>query len=139
MPLKWRGRPVYYSAMLVPLLALTLLIPHTPEPCHVIHGRAVFYSGDGQLRIWHIGTHHEFRPDDLRTPENEDVSVSWEKVFDLLAAGGRRPEVFDQNALYADFLICPTEPFRKGAVQSAKVRHIYHPHILPRARDGEQN
>jgi len=45
------------------VLALILLMSPSlslAETCREIHGRAVFYSGDGQLRIWHIGTHHEF-------------------------------------------------------------------------------
>jgi hypothetical protein len=29
-----------------------------------IHGRANYYGGDGQLRIWRIGTHHEYQPDE---------------------------------------------------------------------------
>ena len=29
----------------------------TTESCRVIHGRERRYCGDGQLRIWHIGTH----------------------------------------------------------------------------------
>jgi hypothetical protein len=29
-----------------------------------IHGRAHAYGGDGQLRIWLIGAHHEYEPDE---------------------------------------------------------------------------
>lgn len=31
------------------------------QPCRVIHGRAIYYNGDGVLAIWHIGTHHTFQ------------------------------------------------------------------------------
>jgi hypothetical protein len=30
------------------------------QTCLEIHGRAISYSGDGFLEIWHIGTHHTF-------------------------------------------------------------------------------
>jgi len=92
------------------------------EPCVTIHGRAHFCSGDGQLRIWNIGTRHEFEPDD----SSED------RVLDWLIAGVKESErknytvpasVFD---LYGDFLTCPTEPLRKGAVQHAKVKGVTH-------------
>jgi len=55
---------------LATLLILTTPLAFAAEACQTIHGRAIYYSGDGQLRIWHIGTHHTFRPDDLRTPDN---------------------------------------------------------------------
>jgi hypothetical protein len=34
------------------------------ESCLTVHGRAHLSGGDGQLRIWHIGTHHEYEPDE---------------------------------------------------------------------------
>jgi hypothetical protein len=92
------------------------------EPCKVIHGRANFYGGDGQLRIWHIGTHHEYEPDES----------SWPQVIKWLEAGV--PESDRANSadpasgvyLYADFFICPTEPFKKGSVQRANVKSASH-------------
>lgn len=120
------------ARMLAPLLVLAMLVPESVEPCRVIPGRATYATGNGQFRIWHVGTDHTFRPDDLRTADNADFSPSWEKVFDLLAADGRQPEVFGHNQLFADFLICPTEPFRRGASQAAQVRRIYRPHVVYR-------
>jgi hypothetical protein len=96
------------------------------EPCRVLHGRARFYSGDSQLRIWEIGTHHEYRPDD----SSSDEVIGW------LEAGVPKSErtkyvtpasVVD---LYADFLVCPTEPFRKGSVQQAKLKSASHRHYV---------
>jgi hypothetical protein len=102
------------------------------EPCRLIHGRATYYTGDGQLRIWHVGTRHTFRPDELRTPDNADFSPSWDKVIYLLAAGEKEPEVFDHKELFADFTMCPTQRYREGASQPAQVRNIYHPHVVSR-------
>jgi hypothetical protein len=97
------------------------------ESCMTIHGRAHLYGGDGQLRIWHIGTHHEYEPDES----------SWSRVEGWLEAGVN-PSDRDKYAspasglhLFADFLICPTEPFMKGAVQRAKVKSAYHRHYVP--------
>jgi hypothetical protein len=92
------------------------------EPCLTIHGRARFYSGDGQLRIWHIGTHHEYEPDES----------SWDTVMGWLEAGVKKSERANYYIpasvvdLFADFEVCPTEPLRKGAVQHALVKSASH-------------
>jgi hypothetical protein len=92
------------------------------ESCPTIHGRAHLYGGDGQLRIWQIGTHHEYEPDDS----------SWERVRGWLDAGVTEAErsLYASPAstvdLYADFVICPTRPFRAGSVQKAKVKSATH-------------
>jgi len=104
------------------LLAIVVLPALASEPCTVIHGRAHFYEGDGQLRIWHIGTHHEYEPD----------SSSWDTVLAWLEAGVPASEKSHYASpasavdLFADFLICPTEPFRKGSVQHAQVKSASH-------------
>jgi hypothetical protein len=80
-----------------------------------IHGRAHYYCGDANLRIWHIGTHPEFEPDES----------SFDHVIEWLEAGVKesaKQELARPDGtvnLYADFLVCPTEPFKKGAVQHA--------------------
>jgi hypothetical protein len=45
------------------LCCLVLFASHlqAADSCFTIHGRAHLYGGDGQLRIWHVGTHHDFR------------------------------------------------------------------------------
>ena len=92
------------------------------EPCTTIHGRLHFYGGDGQLLIWHIGTHHDFTPDES----------SWDTVMNWLRDGVKPSERKDYSDpaiavnLYGDFEICPTEPFRKGAVQHARVIRVSH-------------
>jgi len=106
------------------ILALMPICSYGSEPCKVLHGRARFYSGDGQLRIWEIGTHHEYRPDE----------ASFNTVIDWLEAGvlesERKNYVSPASVvdLYADFSVCPTEPFKKGSVQQAKITSASHRH-----------
>jgi len=96
------------------------------EGCMTIHGRARYYSGDGQLRIWHIGTHHEYEP----------VDPSWDTVISWLEAGVKKSERANYYIpasavdLFADFEVCPTEPLRKGAVQHAQVKSASHRHYV---------
>jgi hypothetical protein len=99
---------------LAALLALTSISASAAENCREIHGRAAYYRGDGQLRIWHIGTHHEFSID--------EGSTSWNLLLDILGNDGSK-------ALYADFTVCPISGFVKGAAQEAAVTKIRHPHI----------
>lgn len=106
------------------------MIPSTGIPanaasdCVTIHGRAHYYCGGGNLRIWHIGTHHEYEPD----------PSSSSRVADWLEAGTNESErkryacPAGQVNLYADFLICPTEPYKQGSVQHAVVKSAAHRH-----------
>lgn len=111
------------------LLPLVFALPlRAGDACFTIHGRAHLYGGDGQLRIWHVGTHHEYQPDD----SSRETVVSW------LEAGVKDPENVHTAAspastvsMFADFLICPTEPFKKGSVQTAKIISAQHRHYVP--------
>jgi hypothetical protein len=93
------------------------------------HGRAHLYGGDGQLRIWRIGTHHEFQPDES----------TWEQVVAWLEAGVRPQDRNTINTisptsmlyLFADFTVCPVEPFKKGSVQSARIVSATHRRYVP--------
>ena len=110
----------------VALLSLTFLCNSqlkAEESCMTIHGRLHFYGGDGQLRIWHIGTHHEFAPDDQ---SNWDTVISW--LVDGVEPAHRKDYASPATAvdLFGDFHVCPTEPFRKGAVQHARVTGVSH-------------
>ena len=97
------------------------------EPCITFHGRANLYGGDLQLRIWKIGTHHEYEPDES----------SWDTVLDWLNAGVRKSDGKNSAIpassiyLFADFLVCPTEPLRAGWVQQANVKSALHRHYVP--------
>ncbi len=90
------------------------------------HGRANYFGGDGQLRLWHIGTHHEFEPD----------AASADKVMAWLLKGvpaDRQHDAIPASSvyLYGDFTVCPVEPFRAGAVQQATVKSVQHMHYVP--------
>ncbi len=92
------------------------------ESCKVIHGRA-HHATDGGPRIWAFGTHHEYEAADVASAERIDKwlgggpsKADWEKAAAPLS----------YVYLYADFLVCPTEPFRKGAVQLAKIKSANH-------------
>jgi len=84
--------------------------PHA-EPCQTIRGRAAEYSGDGYLEIWHVGTHHTFFVVDQK-PTDLILATMYHKVDGPL------------QALFADFTICPTAPFRQGHAQAAVVKRI---------------
>ena len=92
------------------------------QSCMTIHGRAHYYAGDGQLRIWHIGTHHEFDPD----------RTTWPMVMKWIEAGVKPSDrkrwaaLESKLDLYADFRVCPTELYRKGSVQEAKILSATH-------------
>lgn len=110
------------------LLLLTLTLPsRAGDACFTIHGRVHFYGGDGQLRVWHIATHHEYQPDDS----------SRSRFYDWLEAGIKEPEKSRSAApaslvyLFADFLICPIEPYKKGSVQTAKIISAKHMRYVP--------
>ena len=97
------------------------------EACFTIHGRAHLYGGDGQLRVWRIGTHHDYTPDES----------SWARVVSWLEAGVKEPDKTRYASpasmlnLFADFLICPTEPFKEGSVQQAKIVRAQHRRYVP--------
>ena len=113
---------------LATLLILTAASAHAAEPCQTIHGRAIYYSADGQLRLWHIGTHHEFEPDNSQA----NTETSWDKIMHLLKAGDDSPAAGSNNALYGDFVVCPTQPYHQGAVQPAIIRSMSHLRVVPR-------
>lgn len=117
-----RNTPTIRIVSSVILLLFLAAYAHADEPCRVIRGRAHLYGGDGRLRIWEVGTHHEYQPD----------SSSWDNVVKWLEEGVPESEMSKYASapslvyLYADFMICPTEPFQKGSVQQAKIKSAAH-------------
>ena len=113
--------------MLVPCACIAIFTGpcHAADSCQWIRGRAHLYGGDGQLRIWHIGTHHEFTPDEA---SGRDV-LRW---LDEGVSPADRHYASPASTVYlfGDFLICPTEPFKKGAVQRALVKDVKHRHYM---------
>jgi hypothetical protein len=96
------------------------------EPCQVIRGRVHFYNADGQLRLWQIGTHHEFDPDYF----GADKGASWDRIVELLKAGDESAGAASNNDLYADFTVCPTESYRPGSVQHAVIKGFRHARVV---------
>jgi len=88
------------------------------ETCFQIHGRAVWYRGDGFFAIWHVGTHHIFFPAD-------------QKSADLICQYFDCKSVDRQPALFADFTVCPTERYKPGAAQPVIVKKVLHPRVVP--------
>lgn len=99
------------------MLGLALVPLLSAQNCRQIRGRAVYYRGDGFFAIWHVGTHHVF------SPANASSVDFVCRYFDC-ESPGRQP------ALFADFTICPTEPFRTGAAQSAIVKEVKNPRVV---------
>jgi hypothetical protein len=106
----------------VKLLCLFVLLAAAPvalaQKCLQIHGRAVWYRADGFFAIWHVGTHHIFFP--VGTPSVELIC----RYFDC-------DTVERQPALFADFTVCPTKPYRKGSAQPVIVTKVERPRVVP--------
>lgn len=86
--------------------------------CREIHGRAILYSGDSFLEIWHVGTHHTF-------------FVIDEKSADLIFGYLHYPES-DNQALFADFTLCPTKKYKQGSSQPTIVKRIRNARVVAR-------
>jgi hypothetical protein len=114
--------------ILVVGLILVALLPTAAasESCLLIHGRAHYYGGDGQLRIWHIGTRHQYKPDET----SDERVIKWLEAGNKETERSRYASPASMVCLFADFLICPTEPFKKGSVQKAKVKSASHRHYV---------
>ena len=107
-------------------VAVTIIViakcAYADEPCRVLRGRAHLYAGDGQLRILEVGTHHEYEPDD----SSRDMVVNWLDAGITDTDRAKYASAPSMVYLFADFLVCPTEPFRKGSVQKAEIKSATH-------------
>jgi len=103
-----------FSLFFMLAFQIALASPTSAQSCRVIHGRAILYTGDGQARIWHIGTHHEFSFD-----YNDPL------ISKYLPEDGSK-------ALYGDFTICPLEKYVRGAAQAVVVKSIKNPRAITR-------
>ena len=95
-----------------------LLCAYAAEPCSVIPGRAHLAGADGQLRIWQIGTHHEYEPDEPSSLKVKAWLESGVRAADRVGVEDPASSVY----LFADFLVCPVEPFKQGSVQRTAIR-----------------
>ena len=96
-------------------LPLTLGLPSPIEACREIHGSANFYTGDGQTRIWHIGTHQDFAISD---------QDSYQLLLRYIPEDGSK-------TLYGDFTVCPAEKYVQGAAQPVVLKKVRHPVVMP--------
>src|SRR5271165_1188573 len=110
---KNRGR----NLALVCSLILFACCLHAKEDCMTIQGRVHYYGGDGQLRIWHIGTHHDFEPD----PSSWDTVMGWLTEGTTKAERERYASPESAVDLFGNFVVCPTESVKQGSVQKARV------------------
>ena len=97
-------------------LAITASAAYAVEPCRTIRGRMTIYTADGQVRIWHSGTHHEFDPIGPDVEDPYETAIGNDGYYEL----------------FANFTVCPTEPFHQGAVQPVIVRSISNARVAPR-------
>ena len=90
--------------------------PENAASCYWTHGRLNFYNGAPSYRIWKIGTKRilgvyggalTYPPRTDKDSQLPEFPSEIDKVF-------RPPD----NAVYADFQICPLEPERKGEMQA---------------------
>jgi len=72
------------------------------------------------------GTHHEYAPDDSSRPRVEEWLGNGVKDTDKPKYASPASMV----CLFADFLICPIEPFKEGSVQQAEVKSASHRHYI---------
>jgi hypothetical protein len=98
------------------LIALSMTC-FAAEPCQKIRGRAVEYSGDSYLEIWHVGTRHTF-------------FVVDGKSTDLILETMHYKVDGPLKALFGDFTICPTAPFQQGHAQAGIVKRIENPRVV---------
>jgi hypothetical protein len=100
------------------LLLTTALAPlGAEEKCVQIRGRAISWRGNAFFSIWHVGTNHRYFVVD---EASQDLVC---KYFDC-ESPSRQP------ALFADFTLCPTEPFKQEAAQPAIVKGVAHPRVV---------
>lgn len=91
------------------------------QNCFKIRGRAVLYRGDWFFEIWHVGSHHLFFP---ANKQSADLMCQY---FDCKSAD-RQP------ALFADFTVCPTKPYKRGAAQPVIVKRVEHQRVVKKWR-----
>jgi hypothetical protein len=118
----WRSATQMRTIALICLVLMTTFRLQAGDSCINIRGRAHLHGGDGQLRIWQVGTHHDYTPD----ASSREAVVGWLEAGVSKSEQDELASPASQLYLFADFVICPTEPWRKGAVQQAKVKSASH-------------
>ena len=100
--------------------------PALAHSCFSLHGRLRYGNGTPALRLWQIGTTHNF---------GILSGLNAEKLNPLDNDHPRLPEnidrlYIDQNpfqvTIYADFEVCPLEPHIPGHMQAACIESATH-------------
>jgi hypothetical protein len=105
---------------------ITCKTPAIASACVIIHGRLQYGNGTPALRLWHIGTNHEFGifsgvNAEKRDPLDNDhpqLPANLEQVFD-------GPNPFGPT-IFADFEVCPLEPYISRHMQAACIESAAH-------------
>ena len=90
--------------------------PANANICYWAHGRLSFYNGTPSIRLWKIGTRqmlgiysgNDSEKIDGLDNEHPELPDNLQKRF--------KPS---ENRIFADFEICPLEPRKDNAIQSA--------------------
>jgi hypothetical protein len=104
--------------------------PEIAASCYMTHGRLAVYNGSVNWRLWKIGTHnllgiysgpaampHRYETLDSESPE---LPANLRAVFDSVDNPVYEVEVF------ADFEVCPLEPYIEGHMQAACIESATH-------------
>jgi hypothetical protein len=101
--------------------------PAIAPSCMTIHGRLQYGNGTPALRLWHIGTTHEFgifsglNAETIDPGDNEHPKLpgNLRKIYE------GSPNPFEP-CIYADFKVCPLEHFIPGHMQAACIASASH-------------
>jgi hypothetical protein len=90
--------------------------PENAASCYWTRGRLNFYNGAPSYRIWKIGTKRILAvySGALTYPPRTDKDSQFPEFPSEIDKVFRPPD----NAVYADFQICPLEPERKGEMRA---------------------
>ena len=81
-------------------------------PCFTVHGRMAQGNGNPGVRIWIVGTRKM-----LGVLPDDPAPLAPACLLEDIAGG---------NRLYADFVVCPLEPERAGAMRPVCVQSASH-------------
>ena len=106
---------VLTTAGQVPKRTIPCKTPQNANSCYWTHGRIGFYNGTPAIRLWKIGTNrllgiYSGPSVDRYGLDNEDPQMP---------SNLKRTFKPSENQVFGDFEICPLEPEREGAMQSA--------------------
>jgi hypothetical protein len=100
--------------------------PAIASACVTIHGRLQCGNGTPALRLWHIGTTHEFGIySGVNAEKRDPLDNEHPQLPEVLQKRYEVPNPFELR-IYADFEVCPLEPHIPGHMQAACVESANH-------------